>query len=297
MVVSLFGLVVLFGVTQDAFLTVGNVSNIFFQNAPVAIAACATTIAIVSRGFDLSIGSVFALSGVVAAWVGSTYDPVIGLVAGVLTGLVAGTLNGGIVTIFQVNSFLATLASSLIFRSVAVLISGGFLIQVDAEAFGVLGNNQIFGVEITILVFAIFAIFSGWILARTVFGRYVYAVGGNEEAARLSGVPVAWVRVYAFAASGLGAGIAGVLAASRIGQGQADVAVGLELQAIAAVVIGGTSILGGKGAMWRTVVGVFFLALITNGFNLAGFDPVYADILTGAIIIAAVTLNSFTRGR
>jgi ribose transport system permease protein len=284
-------------IVQDAFLTEENIKNVASQNAPLAIVAVATTIPIITGGFDLSLGATYALAGITAAWLAVNLDPTAGIILGILLGLAIGVGNGLLITGLRINSFLATLATGLIIRALAVLYSGGFLIQVEAEGFRTLGLGHFLGLEIATWVFIGFALILGIVLARSAFGRYVYAVGGNPEAARLSGVRISAVRVGAFAISGLGAGLAGVIGASRIGQGQTDVGVGIELTAIAAVVVGGTSILGGSGAIWRTVFGIALLAMITNGFNLFGISPVYSDIMTGGIIIVAIALQGIGRLR
>jgi ribose transport system permease protein len=285
----------LLGVLQDSFMTSDNLRNIAYQNAPIAIIAVGTTIAIIAGGFDLSLGAVYALSGIVAAWIAVNVDPTVGLIVGVLVGLGVGLVNGALVTGLGLNSFLATLATALIIRALAVVISGGFLIDAATPSFQQLGLSDVLGLKIPTLIFIVVSIVLGLVLARSTFGRYVYAVGGNAEASRLSGVSATKVRLVAFAISGLGAGLAGVIGASRIGQGQTDVGGGYELTAIAAVVIGGSSITGGSGAIWRTVCGIALLSMITNAFNLFGYDPVYGDIATGAVILIAVLVNTLDR--
>lgn len=282
-------------ISQTAFFAGQNIENIAYQNAPMAIAAVGATIPIITGGFDLSQGSVFALSGTTSAWMAVHVDPTVGLVVGILVGLLIGIGNGLLITVLRINSFLATLATGLIIRAAAQFYSGGFLIQVSDEGYQSLGIGKFLGLENATWVFIGFALIIGIILARSTFGRYVYAVGGNAEASRFSGVRNSWIKIGAFAISGLGASLAGVIGASRIGQGQTDVGTGLELTAIAAVVVGGTSILGGSGAVWRTVLGVALLAMIANGFNLFGVDPIYGDIMTGGIIIVAVALNALGR--
>jgi ribose transport system permease protein len=239
---------------------------------------------------------VFALSGVMAAWLANHVDPAIGIVGGVVVGLVVGMANG-VLVVAGLNSFLATLASSLVIRGLAVVITGGLLITVSDEAFGAIGKDDVLGLRYAIVALILVAGTLWFVTARTAFGRYVYAIGGNEEAARLSGVRVGLVRCGTFAISGGCAGLAGVLAASLASTGQADMGVGLELDAIAAVVIGGTSILGGVGAVWRTILGVFLLALVVNGFNLLNLPPYTQDIFTGTIIVAAIALNSLSGRR
>lgn len=291
-------LFVALSVTTPAFLTQQNLLNIVFQTAPLAIAACGVTIVIISGGFDLSIGAVFAFAGVIAAYVAVHVDPVLGLIAGLLVGPIIGAINGIAILVLRIHSFLATLAMSLMVRALGVMITGGFLLAVDDNAFLELGNGRVLGIRTPIVLCVAVALVCWFLLSRTAFGRYVYAIGGNEEAARLSGVRVGRVKVAAFALCGACASLAGIVAASRAGTGQTGVGVGMELSAIAAVVIGGTSILGGEGAIWRTILGVFLLALINNAFNILDVPTYYRDLVTGALILVAVSVNSLaTSGR
>lgn len=296
-VISTIALFVVLSFSSSAFLTSTNLLNLAEQQVTLGIVACAATLVIIAGGFDLSIGAVFALSSVVAAKVATTTSPTLGLVAGILTGLLCGAVNGGVSTIGRINSFIATLASSIIIRGLALVVTAGFSIAVADPGFRGLGNDKLLGMRLSIWILVAFAGILWFLLARTTFGHYVYAAGGNAEAARLSGIRVNAVRAATFAISGLGAGIAGVLVTSRVGTAQADVGVGLELTAIAAIVVGGTSIAGGAGAMWRTLLGVTLLALIGNGFNLLSIDSMYQDIFTGALIMAAVGIDAWARKR
>ena len=196
------------------------------------------------------------------------------------------------ITGLRIHSFLATLASSLVYGSLALLITGGFLISVDDPRFPVLGRGQVGGLPNAALLMAGFVLLAGLLLNRTVFGRHVFAVGGNAEAAELSGVRVGFVRIGTFAFSGFAAGLAGAVLVSRIASGQPQTGSDLTLQAIAAVILGGTSIYGGVGAVWRSVVGVLLLALIENGFNLLNANPFLRDLVTGMIIVLAVALSA-----
>jgi ribose transport system permease protein len=166
---------------------------------------------------------------------------------------------------------------------------------VDDSDYAILGTNQLAGVRYTTYLFVLFAIAAAVLLSRTTLGRAIYASGGNAEAARLSGIRVGVVRASTFVISGLSAGLAGVMISSRVSTGQADTGIGIELTAIAAVVIGGTSILGGEGAIWRSVLGVLLLTLIGNGFNLLNVNPTYQQIFQGAIILGAVAIDAWSR--
>lgn len=288
-------LAVVFGglsVGSEAFLSTRNLLNILNQNAPLAIIAMAGTMVIIAGGFDLSTGAIFGVGSVVAAWLAVNVDPVLGLAAAPVVGLALGTVNGLVVTGLRVHSFLATLASSLVFRGLAILITGGFLIPVADPTFASLGRARIGPVNFAVVVMVLAAVGFSFILRGTTAGRYVYAVGGNEQAAILSGIRTARIKVMTFALSGLAAGIAGAIAVSRIASGQPQAGAGMELQAIAAVILGGTSIYGGEGAVWRSFAGVMLLALINNGFNILNANPFYRDLTTGLIIVLAVALSA-----
>ncbi len=296
--VTLIALFVALSVSTEAFLTKQNLLNVLDQSTTIGLIAVAGTLVIIAGGFDLSVGSIFAVSGVIAAEVALHWGPVQGLIVGILSGAVFGAGNGLLVTVFRINPFIATLGSAIVIAGVALRITHGDLITVDLESeFTHLGGNDFAGVKYSVWIWIGFTLLVGLILSRTALGRYIYASGGNEEAARLSGVRVDTVRMTTYVLSGLAAATAGVLSASRVGTGQADVGEGLGLTAVAAIVVGGTSIWGGEGAVWRTIVGVLLLSLIGNGFNLNGIDPVYQDIVYGGIILIAAGVDDKLRRR
>ena len=288
-------IVVLMGILSmlsDSFLTYRNILNILNQNAPLAIMAAAMTLVIIGGGFDLSVGAIFAMGAVSSAWVALHFDPYVGLLLAPIMGLVLGTINGLAITMLSVHSFLATIATSLIFRGFAIVISDGRLIPVRMDEFTWLGRDKVAGVFVAVWVMIAFAVLLTFMLNRTTFGRRVLSVGGNEEAAILSGIRTDRVKIATFAIAGLAAGLASAIAVSRISMGQASAGTGMELQAIAAVILGGTSIYGGQGAVWRSVAGVFLLALINNGFNILNADPFYRDLTTGLVILAAIGISA-----
>lgn len=296
-VASFLALFLLLTFASDAFLTKQNLLNILNQQAPVMIIAVAGTLVIIAGGFDISVGAIYALAGVVGTKIAIEVDPMLGIVAAIGVGFAAGILNGLAVTYGRINSLIGTLASSFVFRGVAIVITGGTVFLVDDLAFNQLGQGEIGGVKIAIWIAVSWTALLWFLLTRTVFGRYVFASGDNAEAARLSGVRVNAVRTVTFTLSGVAAGLGGIIASSRFQSGQADVGVGLEFTAIAGIVIGGTSILGGEGAVWRTVLGVLFIAMIGNGFTLLEIDPIYQQIVQGAIIISAVAIDAWSRYR
>jgi ribose transport system permease protein len=290
-------LIVALSLLSDSFLTVKNLLNILNQNAPLAIMASAMTLIIIAGGFDLSVGAIFAMGSVVSAWLAVNVDPFVGLAVAPLVGLALGYANGLAITLLSVHSFLATIATSLIFRGIATVISDGRLISARLDGFIWLGRGKFLGVFNAVWIMTIFAVGLSFVLTRTTFGRRVFSVGGNEEAAILSGIRTDRIKIATFAIAGFAAGLASIITTSRVALGQASAGTGMELQAIAAVILGGTSIYGGAGAVWRSLAGVFLLALISNGFNILNADPFYRDLTTGLVILAAIGISASGRGR
>jgi len=254
---------------SDAFLTPLNLLNILNQSTPLALIAVALTFVIIGGGFDLSTGAIFGVAAACSAWLAVHDEPTVGLFSAPLIGVALGIVNGLIITGFRVHSFLATLATSLVFRGLAVLVTGGFLIQVRMSEYAWLGRGRVGIVNIAVIVLIVFVAAMMFLLNRTTFGRRVYAVGGNEEAAILSGVRINAIKIGTFALTGLASGLAAAIATSRISMGQPQAGEGMEPQAIAAVILGGASIYGGAGAIWRSVAGVLLLSLIGNAFNIS----------------------------
>jgi ribose transport system permease protein len=282
---------------SDAFLTKTNLLNVLEANAPIGIAACAGTLVIVAGGLDVSVGAVYALAGVLTAKVTMSAGSVpLGIAAGVAAGAGLGLANGLIVTTGGVNSFVATLASGIMVQSGAQVLAGGNLLTPAQPGYTAVGRDALLGVRWSIWLFAIAALFTGLLLARARFGRQAIVVGANPEAARLSGVPVARVRCLTFVLSGVAAAIAGIIFTSRGGQTDANIGgTTFVLSVIAAIAVGGTSLRGGEGAIWRTVIGVLFLGLVTNGLNLLNVDSTYFQVFTGALILLAVGVEAAGR--
>ena len=297
-VVAFVGLFITLSIASDVFLTWDNMVNLAFQAAPIGIMACGGAFVFIAGGFDLSVGAVAAFSGVISAKAFAEWGLPIwpAFIIGALAGLGFGLGNGLLVTVARVNAFIATLASSIIIYGIAIAVTGGFLISIQQESWTKLGLGELFGINYPIYIWLAFALFCGFLLSRTTWGRYVYATGGNAEAARLSGVRVDVVKTSTFAISGLAGGIAGVIIVSQTSTAQADIGnAGYTFDAITAVVLGGVSILGGEGAIWRAVLGAFFLQMIRNGFNLLNVKPEYQNVFAGAILLAAVALDAWAR--
>lgn len=291
----LMGLIL--SLTSDVFLTKANVLNLLEQSAPIGIMAAAGTIVFIAGGFDLSVGALLTLSGVITAWIAQRLGIAPACMIGLLIGLLGGLLNGVLVTVAKVNAFVTTLATMIIFRGLALAVTGGSIIAVRDRAFTEIGRGDLFGVAYQTWIWFGFALLCAGLLNMTLFGRYAFACGDNVEAARLSGVKTNLVRAGTFALSGLAAGIAGVLIASRSASGAANAGTGLELTVIAAVVIGGTSLSGGEGAIWRSVIGVLILSMINNAFVLLNVSSNYQQVVMGSVILLAVGIDSWSRGR
>ena len=282
---------------SGAFFTVGNILNIIYQNTPLAIMACTTTVVIITGNFDLSVGSMFAVAAVGSAYVANLAGTPAGVLFGVVVGGLMGLMNGLIVTKLRINAFLATLATNLALRGLIVALTYGYLVNATAGGFTWLGRTKVGPVPILVFIIVVIGVVLQMVMSRTVFGRYIYATGGNRAAATISGLPVHRIVLAAFTIGGLGCGLAGVLDASSVASGDPQAGAAYGLTAVAAVALGGTSIFGGSGSIWRTFIGVALFALITNGFNIMGLNPYYQDIAKGALIIFAVALSAAVEKR
>ncbi|MEM7337392.1 MAG: ABC transporter permease [Actinomycetota bacterium] len=292
--VAFLVLIIGVGIGNERFLTARNWSNLLDQAVPLALIACGVTVCIITGIFDLSTGSMLAVSSIVAAEVAQA-NPTLGMVLGVVTGCVLGLVNAGIMATTGVNSFIGTLSTAFVFRGVAFMVTSGALVQVSSESFRTLGVEKFLGLKWAVWLFFLVAVLLGLMMARTTLGRSFYAVGGNVEAARLVGIRVTRVQTIAYVISGFCAGLAGVVTASKIGSASTELGIGIELRAITAAIVGGTSIFGGEGAVWRAVVGVMFILCIGNAFILLGIDSQYETLAQGLLILAAVSLDQIVR--
>lgn len=286
---ALLVLVAIISFAQPGFLAGGNLMNIVSQWAPVAIMGIGMTYVVITGGFDLSVGAIYSLTAVIAATVGRTEAPIVAFAAAAGAGIAAGAINGWIVTGLKVNPFIATLGSSLIISGTTLVITGNRAVVVSFAPFQELGSGRLAGIPYSGMLLLVLLLLAGCILAFTPYGQSVYAVGGNQEASRLAGIRTPSVTASTYTLSGLCAGIAGVLTASQLGSAQPNLNPNLVFDVLTVVIVGGTSLTGGKGAIWRTAVGVAILATLQNGFNLLDIDSYYQNIIKGIIIIAALT--------
>lgn len=287
-VVALVVLVAVIAVAQPGFLAYGNLMNIVSQWAPVAIMGIGMTYVVITGGFDLSIGAVYSLCAVIAAALGRTQAPAVAFSIALLVGLLAGTLNGFVVTALRVNPFIATLGSSLVVGGVTLVLTGNAAFVVTFPPFATLGQARTLGIPYSGLLMIVLLLVAGLVLAFTPYGQSIYAVGGNSEASRLAGIRTTFVVGSTYAIAGLSAAVGGIITASQLASAQANLNPNLVFDVLTVVIVGGTSLAGGRGAIWRTVIGVAVLATLQNGFNLLNIDSNYQSIIKGIIIIAAV---------
>ncbi len=284
--------------TSDAFLTVANLRNVLDQQSLILIAGAALTLTLISGNFDISISAIYINASITTALVMNSSGSVfLALAAGIAIGAAFGMLNGAIVAWVRINSFIATLASSFVFFGIGFLLSDRSIVRVVDRDFNQIARGRDLGLTnatwIAVIVVALF----WFVLERTRFGRHVFAVGGNQEAARLAGIRVEVITAATFVLAGAAAGLAGALLASRTITAQPSDDFSFVFAVLTAVIIGGTSIAGGEGAVWRTVLGAFFIALLTNGFNLHQIDPIIQRLIQGTVILAAVAADNWSRNR
>ncbi|APO78423.1 sugar ABC transporter permease protein (plasmid) [Rhizobium etli 8C-3] len=286
--------VAFFAVTTDTFMTLGNLLNVVRQAAPILVVAVAMTLVIVTGGIDLSVGSQVALVNAVAAIILAMGYPWPIVVVGMLAfGALLGMAQGWFIAYQGIPAFIVTLAGLSILRGLALYLTQGYSIPIrDVPGFFWLGRGQFIGLPVPALI-AIFVAAIGYVvISSTKYGRQVVAVGSNMEAARRVGMPAQWIIASVYLVSGVASALAGLLIAARLGSGSSNAAVGFELQVVAAVVLGGTSLMGGRGTILGTVLGTLTIAVIGNGLILMHVSPFFTQIVTGAIILLAIWLNT-----
>jgi ribose transport system permease protein len=296
MALVLVVLVVLMSLIAPNFFTVTNLFEVARQVSVNAILAAGVTFVIITAGIDLSVGSVLGLSAMVALLVSLMGAPaLLAVVAAVLAGALIGLINGVLVAGLGLASFIVTLAALTYVRGLVYVGTGGSALTPPEVGFTVLGQGSIGPVPVPVIIMIlVFAV--GWfLLNRTVFGLRVFAVGGNEEAARLSGIPVQRVLTWVYVISGACAGIAGVILAARLQSAVPDLGVAYELNAIAAVVLGGTSLMGGRGSLSGTLVGAMIIGVLANGLVLMNVQSFYQLIIQGVVIVLAVLIDRLRR--
>ncbi|HEX7161417.1 MAG TPA: ABC transporter permease [Trebonia sp.] len=292
--------VVLVILKGSTFANQTNMLQILDQQSATLIIAAAGTMVLIAGGIDLSVGATYALCQVIAMKLAiAGTNPALAIIVGVVIGVGVGAVNGVIATFFRINSLIATLATSFVITGAAALITGGNLItNFSVTGYADFARTQWLDVTTAAWTMIGVVIILGVVLARTIAGRYMYAAGSNAEASRLAGVRVQWVKLVTFAISGGAAGLGGIIDSSRVlSASSSNGGTALTFTVLAAIVVGGTSILGGEGAIWRTVVGTLFIAIIGDGFTLLGWNPLYEQITLGVILLLAVGGDAWSRLR
>lgn len=287
--------------SNEYFLTPGNISNVLLQTSINGVLAIGMTFVILTRGIDLSVGSVVALAGMVSASfattsatagvAGAPYPFFVSLAIGILVGVACGIIVGFIVSRFAVPAFVATLGMLSAARGMTLIYGGGKPVPALTPEFRWIGTGNILGIPMPVILLAIVFLASWWILTRTRFGRYIYAVGGNSHAAKTSGINVTRIRFLVYVISGGLSGLAGMMLSARTGSALPQAGIAYELDAIAAVVIGGTSLSGGVGRVTGTLIGALIIGVMNNGLDLMGIQSYYQQVLKGALIVGAVMLD------
>jgi len=296
-VALLAAIFVALSVSSRTFLTFPNIANILSQQAPIMIMAVAAVFVLVAGGLDLSIGAIYGLAGVVTIIATNAAGPAAGVLAGLGAGLAIGAVNGVLVAYAKINSLIATVATSFVVVGLTNIASNSSVVSSTDRTLSGLAITRFLGLTLPTWIAFVIIIIGAVILARSPYGRRVYATGGNETAAWLSGVNTRLIRASTFALSGAAAGVAGLLSAALVSTAQVGTGSGLEFTVLTGVVVGGVSILGGAGVVWRGVTGVLLLALIGNGSDQLGLDPLYKSMLLGAILLAAVGTDAWARQR
>jgi ribose transport system permease protein len=302
----LLALVIGFSIAADNFFTVDNLRNILRQYSVPAILAVGQTLVIVSAGIDLSVASTAALSGSVMGvmYAHEGYPEPVALLMGLAAGFAVGAINGFVITKWRVPDFIATLGAFTAVRGVALLVTDGLPVpdytkaqegRTVPETVTTLGADSVFGVPLIAIVAGVCALIGWFILSRTTLGRSAYAIGGNREAARVSGIRVERVKWSIYVFSGLMAAIAGFMLTGRQGSANALMGEGMELQSIAAVVVGGTNLFGGEGTIGGTIIGVLIIGVLNNGLNILGVADFWQRVVNGTIIVAVVALDQWRR--
>jgi ribose transport system permease protein len=295
---SLIVLFVALAIATPHFLTNTNLSSVVRQTAVINIMALGMTIIIISGGIDLSVGAILAMGGLLGTMAMERGLPIpAGILIGIATGLACGFVNGALITRLNIAPFIVTLGTLGIIRGLTLIISNGLPVHRIPKSFSFLGEGNLLGVPFVLWLLLACGVFTHVTLENTRLGRYAFAIGSNPDAAVYAGIPVAFHTTAVYAIGGMLTGLAGMIEASRLMTGQPTAGLGYELQAIAAVVIGGGSLHGGEGSVIGTLIGAFIMGLLSNGSDLLGISPYLQQAIIGAVIILAVTVDELRKRR
>lgn len=279
------------------FLSVNNFLNILLSVAIIGIISIGMTMLMISGGLDLSVGGVVALVGVVIAALAEQAGIGAAVGAGLMVGVVMGLLNGAAVTLIGISPLIATLGTLSLARGLAFVFSGGLTQVVLDDGFGFWGRRALLGVPVPVLIYALLFAVGYVVLRHTTFGRAIYAIGGNAQAARLASVPVPRIQRIIYLICSIGAAVGGVVLTSQLSAGAPQAATGIELSVIAAVILGGTSLAGGTGSMVGTLLGVLIMGTLNNGLTLLSVNAYYQEIIRGVVLLLAVALDQWRKSR
>lgn len=299
MVLVLIVVIAFFAYRSARFATPDNVVTILIAAAPFALIALGQTLVILTGGIDLSVGSVIALSAMAGAYTAKALPDqlFLALAVAILVGAVAGAVNGFVVSVLDVPPFIATLGMLTLASGLAYVIGGGAPINGLPQNFSQFANTEILGLTIPVILMIIGIVGFGIMMRRTKFGMHVYAVGGNEQASRIAGIKTGRVKFLVYTISGALAGVSGIMLASRTINGSPSLGVGYELDAIAAVVIGGASLMGGRGTIWGTALGLLMIQTLNNGLDILTVPAYWQDVVKGLLIVAAVSVDVWASKR
>lgn len=287
-------MIALFCIFSPSFRSPVNFVNILQQNTVIGIIACGMTFMLIIGGFDLSVGSVAALAGIISAFA-LRESLVLGILVGLATGAVMGAANGFLISRVGINAFVATLGTMVVGRGLVLIVGGGFPVMGFPSEYNVIGMGNLGFIPIATLIWMLIALACHILLRRTRFGQYVYAVGGNEKTAALSGINVKNMKFLAFVLGGVLAAAGGLVLLFRVMAALAYMASGYELRAIAACIVGGCILGGGKGSIPGTIIGVLLMGAVANALHIFGVSPYWEDTITGLIIISAVATQRLSK--
>jgi len=298
LVVSFIVMCIFFTTQTEFFLTLTNLENLARTLAVVGVTSIGMTLVMISGGVDISVGSVAALSGVLASmfWLGFGVPLALSTFLGLLGGTLVGLVNGVIVTVLKINPLITTLATFSIIRGLAFVISEGQTNLLSNPTFNFIGRGDIAGIPFSLLLMVLLYLVFGFILRFTPFGRNLYAIGGNPDMSRLAGIAVARHLLIVYTLCGFLAALGGIITASQLAASAPRAAIGLEFTVITAVVLGGTSLAGGKGTLIGTIVGVIMLRVLNNGLVLMAVSSFYQDVARGAVLLLAVSFDQIRLG-
>ena len=279
-------------ILSPSFLSVTNLFNLFKQITVAGVVGCGMTFVILTGGIDLSVGSILGLSGVLAAGVlESTGNPAFAIALALAVGVLCGAINGFFVSFCEIPPFISTLGMMTLLRGCVLVYTKGSPISIKSDAYKFFGKGAIAGIPVPVIILILLFLLAHYILTQTSYGRSIYAFGGNREAARLSGISTRFTEWMAYTINGLLCGIAGVILTARLGSAQSTSGTGIEMDAIAAVILGGTSLSGGVGFVLPTVVGAMIMGIIDNILTLMNVNPHATNIVKGAVILIAVLVD------